>query len=188
MKFTTSLFAALAVASTFVGSALSASTVPGCYAECLEKAATAIGCAADDIECIKASSQFTTIVGECVATSGCTALAPGSAADADSITATFNLLSGLGLVDAADADFSAADILEERDLTGLSRVLPVEKRQSCPTRRGLCFTSGLAACRAHCRGCHLGSNGRDCVRCPNGAQCTGVIGQTCTCLNPCPVC
>ncbi|KAG2019577.1 hypothetical protein CC2G_005002 [Coprinopsis cinerea AmutBmut pab1-1] len=45
----------------------------------------------------------------------------------------FNILSGLGLVDG----FSAADIngLEGRDLTGLSRGLPFEERQICPTHR-----------------------------------------------------
>ncbi|KAG2019582.1 hypothetical protein CC2G_005007 [Coprinopsis cinerea AmutBmut pab1-1] len=132
MELTASFLSAVAVASTFVGTALSATTVPGCYAECIEKGAAAVNCAVDDIDCLRlASSQFTTITRECLDTNNCTSLTPGTPADEASITTTFNILSGLGLIDSSEV-FSLADVLQvhQRDLTGLSRILPIDKRQS----------------------------------------------------------
>ncbi|EAU80653.2 hypothetical protein CC1G_08260 [Coprinopsis cinerea okayama7 len=167
MELTASFLSAVAVASTFVGTALSATTVPGCYAECIEKGAAAVNCAVDDIDCLRlASSQFTTITRECLDTNNCTSLTPGTPADEASITTTFNILSGLGLIDSSEV-FSLADVLQvhQRDLTGLSRILPIDKRQRCIVRRATCVTSGLTACVNHCISCHRGSGSSNCVEC-----------------------
>ncbi|KAG2019607.1 hypothetical protein CC2G_005032 [Coprinopsis cinerea AmutBmut pab1-1] len=168
-------------------------TVPSCYSNCLSSAAQAVGCASDNVDCIKASDTFIDLARSCLEENKCTELSPGTSTDTAAVEHAISILSALDLIDKAtipsNIDFTPYH--STRDLTGLSRILPIEKRQTLcvPANPLVCLLGGQAACAANCLACHSGLGSEGCTLCLLGGTCTGALIQMCECTEPClPLC
>ncbi|EAU80675.2 hypothetical protein CC1G_08282 [Coprinopsis cinerea okayama7 len=114
--------------AAIVGTSTAAS-VPSCYSNCLSSAAQAVGCASDDTDCIKASDAFIDLARSCLEEKKCT---ERTSSDTTSVEHAISILSALDLIDEAtiSSNIDFTPYHSTRDLTGLSRIVPIEKRQT----------------------------------------------------------